>query len=320
MALDHYVSQVHLKNFYSPELGDKMHAIRKRDQLQFICGAKDVCRIEENSTNSYLVHDRAIEDFLLNVEPSYNRAVTTLRDGTIDADTVFVIAGFIAYVATCSPAGMRIQSEPLQRSVQATAAILDAAGRLGRAPESLGNKTLTELIEGGMVNVAIDPKYPQALGIADIQTLMTRLGNATWEILLNEDPASQFLTSDYPVALETMSDPAMIHRLVPLTPSVAVRIIPNVPVNWEKVGAGFPMFRYVRRYPDHAAIRALNTAIVQCAETTVFYRHQQNWMKRFVAKNSSYRIEAVTERLPGRKSQVLLTTQKIVRQLGDKAS
>ena len=29
MALDHFVSQVHLRNFYSPVLGDLMYAIRK---------------------------------------------------------------------------------------------------------------------------------------------------------------------------------------------------------------------------------------------------------------------------------------------------
>jgi hypothetical protein len=35
MALDHYVSQVHLKNFYSPALDGLMYAIRKSDLKRF---------------------------------------------------------------------------------------------------------------------------------------------------------------------------------------------------------------------------------------------------------------------------------------------
>ena len=38
MPLDHYVSQVHLKKFYSPALGDRMYAMRKSDNHAFICG------------------------------------------------------------------------------------------------------------------------------------------------------------------------------------------------------------------------------------------------------------------------------------------
>jgi hypothetical protein len=49
-ALDHYVSQVHLRNFYSPELGRKMYALRKSDLRAFPCRSEDVCRIEAGST------------------------------------------------------------------------------------------------------------------------------------------------------------------------------------------------------------------------------------------------------------------------------
>lgn len=52
MALDHYVSQVHLRSFYSPALGDLMHATRKSDLKQFCCNSKSVCRIEGGSSNA----------------------------------------------------------------------------------------------------------------------------------------------------------------------------------------------------------------------------------------------------------------------------
>ena len=69
MALDHYVSQVHLKQFYSPSLGELMYATKKSDLKSFQCNSKSVCRIEGNSSNYYLTNDRAIEDFLRGVEP-----------------------------------------------------------------------------------------------------------------------------------------------------------------------------------------------------------------------------------------------------------
>ncbi len=108
MALDHYVSQVHLRNFYSPMLGQHMHAMRKSDLKSFPCNSRSVCRIEEGSTNAYLISDRAIEEFLLDVEPKYNASIINLRDNKIDRECIHAIAGFVAYVACCAPAAMRI--------------------------------------------------------------------------------------------------------------------------------------------------------------------------------------------------------------------
>ena len=39
MSLDHYVSQVHLKNFYSPALDGLMYATRKSDLKTFQCNS-----------------------------------------------------------------------------------------------------------------------------------------------------------------------------------------------------------------------------------------------------------------------------------------
>ena len=78
MPLDHYVPQVHLRNFYSPTLGSLMYAIRKSDLKSFTPNAQSVCRIEDGSTNLYLREDRAIEEFLRGIEPKYNPALAKL--------------------------------------------------------------------------------------------------------------------------------------------------------------------------------------------------------------------------------------------------
>jgi hypothetical protein len=176
MPLDHYVSQVHLRQFYSPALdGKQMHGFRKRDGYVFPCSSKDVCRVQDGSTNEYLLKDRIIEEFLKTIEPNYNAAITELRTGRPSRDTVYVVAGFAAYVTSCSLAAMRLHAGPLRSTVEATGKILDASGEI---PKSHGGKSYTELIESGIIKTTIDEKYPQALGINGIMERVNLWGNS----------------------------------------------------------------------------------------------------------------------------------------------
>ncbi len=79
MALDHYVSQVHLKHWYSPSLGKLMYAIRKSDLKSFTPKSESVCRIDEGSTNKYLEDERAVEAFLKTIEPKYNSSIEKIE-------------------------------------------------------------------------------------------------------------------------------------------------------------------------------------------------------------------------------------------------
>jgi hypothetical protein len=74
VPLDHHVSQVHLRRFYSPKLGRRMFAVRKSDLARFTPNAQSVCRIEDGSTNPYLHEQRVIEEFLKGAEPKYESA------------------------------------------------------------------------------------------------------------------------------------------------------------------------------------------------------------------------------------------------------
>jgi hypothetical protein len=227
MPLDHYVSQVHLKNFYSPALGELMFAMRKSDLKQFQCRSQDVCRIEEGTTNKYLSEPRAVEEFLQTVEPKYNAALDNFRKGDYGTESIHALSGFIGYVTCCSPAAMRINVAPLETILLETAKLLDAKGIFGKSPESLGNKTLTELLKDGTVKFDVDRKYPQAIGISNIIERVSIYGNSSWEILLN-DTNSPYLTSDFPAAIELVPAERNMRRIVPLAPDVAVRITPDL--------------------------------------------------------------------------------------------
>jgi hypothetical protein len=114
MPLDHYVSQVHLKNCNSPALDGLIYAIRKSDLKRFRTKSQDICRIEDGSTNAFLRESRAIEKFLKDVEPRFNVSLAKLRENKFDQECIFCIASFVAYIITCSPAAMRIHSGPLK--------------------------------------------------------------------------------------------------------------------------------------------------------------------------------------------------------------
>jgi hypothetical protein len=311
MPLDHFVPQVHLRNFNSAALGEKMYGIKKSDLEKFPCSSKDVCRILDGSTNSYLLQDRAIEAFLKTVEPGYNAAIAEIESGDVSRDSVYVVAGFAAYVACCSPGGMRIHQEPLQKTVEAGAEIMDRQGVLPKAPASLGGKSLTELLAEGSVKVKVDSKYPQALGISTITHRASVFGNSHWEILLNEG-VSAFFTSDYPVAIEPSSDPRVLNRVVPLSPTIAIRIMPDINLALESEDLKFPKFSYSRRKLRHREVIEVNRKIVRCAEDLVFYSDDEEWITPFVDKNRAYRIEPITEKIPHGTGFLNWSTQRVV--------
>jgi hypothetical protein len=299
MALDHYVSQVHLKNFYSPALGERMYAVRKSNGKAFTPDAESVCRIEEGSTNAYLTHDRAIEEFLKGVEPQYNAAIKKLLAGEIDPECIAVIAGFAAYVMTCSPAAMRIQTVPLKAGLESFARALDRADTLPPPPAALGGANLTELLQSGKIDFTVDPKYPQAIGIANIQKMTLMLGNATWDILENPFDDCPFFTSDFPAAIEETENPHALNRIVPLTPNLAIRIRRDSLLEREFDDLTFPRFRHRVRRIRRKELAAVNRLLVQCAEDLVFYREDHPWVKPFIKKNASYRVETEIQTLPG---------------------
>ena len=312
MPLDHYIPQVHLKNFYSPALGDRMYATRKSDLKSFTPNSQNVCGINDGSTNAYLKEDRAIEEFLKMIEPKYNKALAKLNGDKIDEQCIDTIGGFIAYVVSCSPAGMRIQSGPLKSSIETVAAMMEARGLIPPPPKELGGGSLVELLGTGAVRVKVDPKFPQAIGIGSIHRSLAIFKNCRWDILLNGFNDSPFFTSDFPAAVEETTNRRIINRIVPLAPNLAIRIRPDPTIDKDLADFSFANFRCRRRSISHKEVEEINRLIVRCAEDTVFYRDDSAWVQRFIAKNRHYRVEPSTSTHPTRKGHLLISRLKIV--------
>jgi len=312
MPLDHYIPQVHLKKFYSPALGDQMYATRKSDLKSFTPNSKNVCAINDGSTNAYLKEDRAIEEFLKTIEPEYNQALARLTENKIDEQCVYTISGFVAYVASCSPAGMRIESGPLKSTVETLATMVEARRLIPPPPKELGGESLVELLRNGTVSVNVDPKFPQAIGISSIHRSLAIFGNCRWDILLNDFNDSPFFTSDFPAAIEETTDPHIINRIVPLAPNLAIRIRPDLTIDRDLADFSFPNFRCVRTSISHREAVDINRLIVRCAEDIVFYRDALAWVPDFIAKNRHYCIESGTSKEPSKTGSLLTSTLKIV--------
>jgi hypothetical protein len=288
MPLDHFVSQVHLKNFYSTALGGKkMYAIQKAPWSEFICGSEDVCRILDGSTNSYLKDERAIEEFLKEIEPQYNRAVKNLRKGQPTKEDIYAVAGFAAYVSSCSPTAMRLHTPPLREGVKATALILDRQGLLPPPPPLIG-KTIPEMLDAGWVT--IDSKFPQAMGIDGIRGRAIQFGNFEWDVLFNEDNFSPFFTSDFPFAVEDFGDPRVLNWIVPLAPDLAIRIKPNLKLQRAKLDDSFRHFSFSFLRVRRKNVRHVNQLIVRCAERHVFFSEKLEWVPEFVQKHKDFWI------------------------------
>jgi hypothetical protein len=314
MALDHYVPQVHLRQWNSPALeGKKLFGVRKRDLHVFPCSSKDVCRIDEGNTNDYLADPRAIEEFLKTVEPAYNQALADIRTGKTNAQAVYVIAGFAAYVAACSPTAVRLQKPPLESSVDLTTEMMEKNGELSPPPEILGGKSWSELRNAGVIKVTIDGKFPQAIGISSVLEFTSQFGNGDWELLLNPDASvNPFMTSDFPCCLAQSPDPMIMDRVVPLAPDLAVRIHPKLQSEGDEPDLSFPNHRFRKSVLQHAEVRAINTLVARCAESLVFSRDRPEWLQAFLRKHQKYRVATLIDRIPAGEGAYILSRVRCV--------
>ena len=298
MPLDHYISQVYLRKFLAPDLENRMHAMRKSDLSTFAPRTRDVCRTPDGNTNRHLQESRAIEAFLEDVAPRFNAAYDRFAEGEPRQEDIYSLAGLLSYFLTCSPGAMRINAEPLRAHVEAAARVMDEQGAFDDAPETLGGGTLTDILDDGRVGITVDPQYPAAIGTAGIFGRVSLFGNGHWDVLINQYERCGFFTSDYPIAIEDTPDPQVLARILPLSPTVAVRITPDSARRRADPDFNFPGFRYLRSEISAAEARRINQLLVRSAEDLVFAADWDPWRPQFVERHRHYRIETVTNTVP----------------------
>jgi hypothetical protein len=160
----------------------------------------------------------------------------------------------------------------LKAIVKSVATTLDAQGALSKAPKSLGGKSATELLADGTLKIDVDPKYPQAIGVASITHRVSLFGNSPWEILRSGGADCPFITSDYPAAIEVVDLNTPINRIVPLAPDLAIRICPDIRLRGTEPGLTFANFAATRRQLKRAETHDLIYLIARCGRPGLLSR------------------------------------------------
>jgi hypothetical protein len=162
---------------------------------------------------------------------------------------------------------------------------LEQKGELPKAPKSLGYDKFSEMIDKGVIDIDVDPKYPQAIGISNILERVAVWAQSDCQVLINNCEDLPFLTSDSPVALEITPGSPIIPRVIPLAPDLAIRIVPHLNAGRDYLD-GVAKFSPVFRRISRAEVKQINKNIVRCAEASVFASIRRKGLERMVSKNS----------------------------------
>lgn len=292
MALDHYVSQVHLKQFLRQTDKKLLNAARKSDLSVFTPRPRDVCRVEDGSTNKYLTDNRAVEDFLKEIEPAYEPCLARVFAGELNWKSRQVFSGFLAYIQTYTPAALRMFDPMTRAMLERTVRLLEESGELEpidlpELPDWHG-KTMSQLTKEGKVKLNIDLRMPQAM--ATTQLLKVRQSLASSDVtILKPAGSSRFLTSDFPSVILAHHQNKFAQRFLPLSPKLGIVFHTHTSIeDREEVN---------HRFIEIGARRTqnINDEIIKAAEDLVFSTHKYPWLFDKVKMFRKFRVESVTE-------------------------
>jgi hypothetical protein len=294
LALDHYVSRVHLKQFLRHSDKKLLLATRKSDLHEFTPLPRDVCRLEDGSTNEFLTDNRAVEDFLKDIEPAYDPCLAKIKDGEFDWQSRQVFGGFVAYIQTYTPAAIRMFDPMVRALLKSTMKHLEDLGELEPfdcpdIPDWHG-KSVSQLTTEGKVNLDINLKMPQAM--ATTQLLRIRDSLASCDVtILRPRGNGRFLTSDFPSIILGHHQNKFAQRFLPISPKLGIVFHTQTSVE-ERDDVDY-------RFVDigEKRVQAINDEIIRAAENLVFSTHKYPWLRNKVKQFRKFRAENVTERI-----------------------
>ncbi|WP_435705589.1 DUF4238 domain-containing protein [Yoonia sp.] len=294
MALDHYVSQVHLKQFLRLSDRNLLLATRKADLFEFTPKPKDVCRLEDGSTNEFLTQNRAGEDFLKDIEPAYDPCLEKIMNGELDWASRQVFGGFLAYIQTYTPAAIRMFDPMIRMVLENTIKRLEHAGEWApfdcpEIPDWHG-KSLSQLKAEGKVKLDINLKMPQAMATTQLYAIRDSLASSDMTILRPRGN-NRFLTSDFPSIILSYYQNKYAQRFLPISPKLGIIFHTHTSAE-EGVNAA-------HKYKEigQQAVREINDEIIRAAENLVFSTHRFPWLRSRVRELKNYRAENVTEKV-----------------------
>lgn len=309
MALDHYVPQVYLRHWISGENGPLLNVSRKSNFKRFTPRTKDICAIPEGNTNRLLDDPQKIENALKAIEPKYNKALASFKNGQFDEESIWTISGFIACILVASPTALRLNNPFLKAILRDMAVGLE---RRNLIPGS-EKKMIARGLARGTVDFKVDGRYSQAIEAEDMDKVIGLLTHGDWEVLHNRFSDCPFFTSDYPIALEvSKSIPWINNKIIPLSPSLAIRIKPSTDTKRQELP--FVNFSVKRRALSRGEVKMINTLIVRSAEEIVVYLKEYDWTLDFINRNRHFWIDGVvTKRVVSEKERLFINRHQLLK-------
>jgi hypothetical protein len=313
---DHYVSQTYLRLFVGPD-GDLVPYYKN---AHVIVGKpkrpKSICFEIEGDSNKYFENPRILDEFLPAFENPWKNNIVKLEKRVLDAKMKYELAGYIAFLRSCTPTAKRFNQksiagnlEPIAHKVQLST--LDKADYLSDK-EKLA---LLNAIQNKEIETKIDRQFAHAQGMIALEGMTNRYYCSRWLVLTNETDIP-FITSDNPAILYYQDMKQQIAQTyVPLKSSMALLIAPDLDMD-------YPSFEDVKRYSNSedrfgiikkSYVKKFNEAIVKSAERIVLHQKKDDWLEKLVLKYSKWRIEAIVSHIPWGRGIMTITRQQPVK-------
>lgn len=290
MAKDHYVAQTYLRSFKIPDQKiDSVNAWQKSKQKKLPpIPIKSICYEEDWSTNPYFAENpRIVEDFLKQIEPQWPECVRQLSENTYDLDTKYLISGYLAFLRTYTPTAARLGTSHLSSMVGQMYKTLEEAEY--NNPNSEHKEAIEEIRKRhAEVKPDVDPAYPKALGISNLDVIQKEYANSHWVVLENET-GIPLITCDNPLCMYYRNAMHCDYYL-PITPWLAIIIQPLLGMS--------PRENDTEADMKYEGVKILNELVVQSAEDLVIYNQSQD-VDKLVHDYHDWRVEALSKTIAG---------------------
>lgn len=313
---DHYVSQTYLRLFVGPNGNLVPYYKNARAIVGKPKRPKSICFETEGDTNKYFENPRLLDKFLPAFENPWENNIVKLERGVLDANTKYELAGYIAFLRSCTPTAKRFGQQSVAGVIEPVAykvmlSTLDKADYLSDEHKL----TLRNAIQNKEIGIKIDREFAHAQGMRALEGAINRYYCSHWLVLINETDIP-FITSDNPAILYYQDMQQQIAQTyLPLKPSMALLIAPDL-------DRGYPSFEDVKRYSNsedrfgvikQSYVKKFNEAIVKSAERIVLHQKKEDWLEQLVRKYSKWGVDAIVSHLPTGRGIMTITRQQPVK-------
>jgi hypothetical protein len=201
----------------------------------------------------------------------------------------YLIAGYWAYLSTCTPTWQRVATEIQQAELDETYLERFVAYAEAHPEEYPRAAEYLPLVKEGSLKAEIDGNYPKAVVTAQLLEHQRCLYHQEWNVVWNNTD-ELFLTSDNPSCFDyEYGGPMYPARYLPLTPRLSLwtPIEPDKP----KIGSdASPARRSFGREATVKFVRDMRRLILQSAENIVLSSEARPYISACVEKYKNWRV------------------------------